>query len=94
MKELLARFTAYFARLSSLERRFIVIAIVVVFVVGNLWFVLPRFNDWGEVGKRHQTALDYARQIRKGDCANRRLHEPDQQTGKRRRGRSGGRSGP
>ena len=40
MKELLARFTAYFARLSSLERRFIVIAIVVVFVVGNLWFVL------------------------------------------------------
>jgi len=58
MKELLARFTAYFARLSSLERRFIVIAIVVVFVVVNLWFVLPRFNDWGEVGKRHQTALD------------------------------------
>lgn len=58
MKELLARFTAYFARLSSLERRFIVIAIVVVFAVVNLWFVLPRFNDWGEVGKRHQIALD------------------------------------
>ena len=36
MKELLARFTAYFARLSSLERRFIVLAIVVVFVVVNL----------------------------------------------------------
>ena len=57
MKELLARFTAYFARLSSLERRFIVLAIVVVFVVVNLWFVLPRFNDWGEVLKRHETAL-------------------------------------
>jgi len=41
MKELLARFTAYFARLSSIERRFIVIAIVVGFVVVNLWFVFP-----------------------------------------------------
>jgi len=57
MKELLARFTAYFARLSSLERRFIVVAIVVVFAVVNLWFVLPRFNDWGEVLQRHETAL-------------------------------------
>jgi hypothetical protein len=57
MKELLARFTAYFARLSSLERRFIVIAIIVVFVVVNLWFVLPRFNDWGQVRNRHETAL-------------------------------------
>ena len=57
MKELLARFTAYFARLSSLERRFIVLAVVVVFVVVNLWFVLPRFNDWSQVRTRHETAL-------------------------------------
>ncbi len=57
MKELLARFTAYFARLSSLERRFIVLAIVVVFTVVNLWFVLPRFNDWGQVRNRHEAAL-------------------------------------
>ena len=57
MKELLARFTAYFARLSSLERRFIVVAIVVVFAVVNLWFVLPRFNDWGQIRSRHETAL-------------------------------------
>ncbi len=57
MKELLARFTAYFARLSSLERRFIVLVIVVVFAVVNLWFVLPRFNDWGKVRNRHETAL-------------------------------------
>ena len=57
MKELLARFTAYFARLSSIERRFIVIAIVVGFVVVNLWFVFPRFNDWGAVRNRHETAL-------------------------------------
>lgn len=57
MKEVLARFTAYFARLSSLERRFIVIAIVVVFAVVNLWFVLPRFNDWGLVRNRHEAAL-------------------------------------
>lgn len=57
MKELLARFTAYFARLSSLERRFIVILIVVVFAVVNLWFVLPRFNDWSLVRNRHDDAL-------------------------------------
>ena len=57
MKALLARFTAYFARLSSLERRFIVLAIVVVFVVVNLWFVLPRFNDWSQVRNRHETTL-------------------------------------
>jgi Tfp pilus assembly protein PilO len=57
MKELLVRFSAYFARLSSLERRFIVVAIVVGFVVVNLWFVFPRFNDWGEVRNRHETAL-------------------------------------
>jgi Tfp pilus assembly protein PilO len=57
MKELLARFSAYFARLSSLERRFIVVAIVVGFVVVNLWFVLPRFNDWGQIRIRHETAL-------------------------------------
>lgn len=57
MKELLPRFTAYFARLSSLERRFIVLAIVVGFVVINLLFVLPRFNDWGAVRSRHETAL-------------------------------------
>ncbi len=57
MKALLARFTAYFARLSSLERRFIVVAIVVVFAVVNLWFVLPRFNDWGQVRHRQETAL-------------------------------------
>ncbi len=57
MKELLARFSAYFARLSSIERRFIVIAIIVGFVVVNLWFVLPRFNDWGQVRNRHETAL-------------------------------------
>ena len=57
MKELLTRFTAYFARLSSMERRFIVLAIIVVFAVVNLWFVLPRFNDWGAVHNRHTAAL-------------------------------------
>lgn len=57
MKELLARFTAYFARLSSAERRFIVLAILVVFAVVNLWFVLPRFNDWSKILRRHEVAL-------------------------------------
>jgi hypothetical protein len=57
MKGLLTRFTAYFARLSPLERRFIVLAVVVAFAVINLWFVLPRFDDWARVRNRHAAAL-------------------------------------
>jgi len=47
----------YFARLSSLERRFVVGVLVVVFIVLNAMFVWPRFSDWGKMRVR----LDKAR---------------------------------
>jgi type II secretory pathway component PulM len=47
-----AQLSASFARLSSLERRFIVIVAVIVFVVINLVFVLPHFSDLGKIKTR------------------------------------------
>lgn len=40
------------ANLTSLERRFVIGVMVVVFIVLNLLFVRPRFRDWGEVKSR------------------------------------------
>jgi Tfp pilus assembly protein PilO len=51
-----AQLSASFARLSSLERRFIVIVAVIVFVVINLVFVLPHFSDLGKIKTRFLTA--------------------------------------
>jgi Tfp pilus assembly protein PilO len=51
----------YFARLSSMERRFVVGVLVVVFVVLNAMFVWPRFSDWGQM----QTRMDKARRTAK-----------------------------
>ena len=42
----------YFARLSSMERRFVVGVFVVVFVLLNAMFVWPRFSDWGRMQDR------------------------------------------
>jgi hypothetical protein len=47
---------AYLARLSSLERRFVVGVMVVVFVLLNAVFVWPRFSEWGRMRARLQTA--------------------------------------
>jgi len=44
------------ANLTSLERRFVVGVAVVVFVVLNLLFVRPRFQDWGKVQQRMAAA--------------------------------------
>jgi len=44
------------ANLTSLERRFVVGVAVVVFVVLNLLFVRPRFQDWGKVKVRLASA--------------------------------------
>lgn len=52
MSSSISQFSAYFARLSSLERRFIIVVIVVLFVVINLLFVLPHFNDLGKIDNR------------------------------------------
>jgi len=40
------------ANLTSLERRFVIGVMVVVFIVLNLLFVRPRFQDWGKVKSR------------------------------------------
>lgn len=39
----------FFARLNSMERRFVLAVIVVVFLIINVLFVWPRFNDWNEM---------------------------------------------
>jgi hypothetical protein len=44
------------ARLSPLERRFVVGVLVVVFVVMNLWWVRPHFGDWARTQARRETA--------------------------------------
>lgn len=58
MRESIARFSASFSRLSSAERWFIIIAIIVVFAVVNFVFVFPRFNDWSELTNRMDKARD------------------------------------
>ncbi|MCW5554128.1 MAG: hypothetical protein KIS67_18475 [Verrucomicrobiae bacterium] len=57
----------YLARLTSLERRFVIGVMVVVILVINILFVWPRFKDWDEVKlrmvkaenslKRHQAEI-------------------------------------
>ena len=46
----------YFAGLNSFERRFVVGALLVVFVVLNLIFVRPLFSDWGKYQERGDKA--------------------------------------
>jgi hypothetical protein len=52
MKESVAKLSASFSRLSSAERWFIIIMIIVLFSVINFVFVLPRLNDWGKLTNR------------------------------------------
>ena len=47
-----SQLSASFARLSSLERRFIIVVLVVIFIVINLLFVLPHFSDLGRIDNR------------------------------------------
>jgi Tfp pilus assembly protein PilO len=58
MKESLAKLSASFSRLSSVERWFIIIAIIVVFAVVNFVFVFPRFNDWSVLTNRMSDARE------------------------------------
>lgn len=58
MKEFIAKLSANFSRLSSVERWFIIIVIIVVFAVVNIVFVLPRLNDWSNLGNRMTEAQD------------------------------------
>lgn len=52
MKEALAKFSASFSRLSSMERWFVIIVIIGVFAIVNFVFILPRFNDWSALRNR------------------------------------------
>jgi Tfp pilus assembly protein PilO len=49
---------ASFARLSSMERRFIILVLVIIFIVINLLFVLPYFGKLGEIKNRFGEAND------------------------------------
>jgi Tfp pilus assembly protein PilO len=52
MSSTFRQLSASFARLSSLERRFIILVVVILFVVINLLFVLPHFSDLGKIRNR------------------------------------------
>lgn len=51
-----SQLSASFARLSSLERRFIILVLVIIFIVINLIFVLPHFSDLGKIDNRFADA--------------------------------------
>jgi hypothetical protein len=59
---------SYFARLSPLERRFVVGVGVLLFIILNMWLVWPKFFEWGRVKARmekaRKTALLYEAAIR------------------------------
>ncbi|HEX5218096.1 MAG TPA: hypothetical protein VFZ59_00895 [Verrucomicrobiae bacterium] len=50
--------SASFARLSSTERRFIILVLVIVFIVINLLFVLPYFGKLSQIENRFADAND------------------------------------
>jgi len=56
MSSSFSQISASFARLSSLERRFIIIVAVILFVVINLLFVLPHFSELGRIDNRFAEA--------------------------------------
>ena len=51
----------YFAKLSSMERRFVVGVLLIVFAALNAWLVWPRFGDW----KKNQARMDKTRRTLK-----------------------------
>lgn len=57
----------YFERLSSLERRFVVVVLVVVFLLLNILFVWPRFSDWNaanlRMAKARKTLAQYQAEV-------------------------------
>jgi len=65
MSSTFSQFSASFARLSSLERRFIILVAVILFVVINLLFVLPHFHDLGKIESRFAGANNKLEQYEK-----------------------------
>lgn len=58
MKEFLARLSAQFSRLSSMERWIIIIVIVGIFAVVHFALVVPYLNDWSKLTNRRTEAED------------------------------------
>jgi type II secretory pathway component PulM len=56
MKEQLAQLSANFSRLSSFERRFILVATVALALVLNFWLVIPHFSDLQKIENRFGAA--------------------------------------
>lgn len=56
MKDLITKFSAYFSRLSPVERFFIAGAILCLFVVINLVFVFPKFGKLKGIERRDRDA--------------------------------------
>jgi hypothetical protein len=46
----------YWENLRPSEKRLVAIVGIVVFVLINLWFVVPHFSDWGKVQERYDKA--------------------------------------
>ena len=71
MKDLITKFSAYFSRLSPVERFFIAGAIICLFVVINLVFVFPKFGKLKGIERRSRdakTKLDlYEKEIAQTD---------------------------
>jgi Tfp pilus assembly protein PilO len=51
--------------LRPFEKRLVVAAVVVVFVVLNAWFVWPQFKDWGETKDRLENARNLTQKYSK-----------------------------
>ncbi len=56
MKDLIAKFSAYFSRLSQMERWIVAGAIICVFIVLNVLFVFPNFGKLKRIERRGNDA--------------------------------------
>ena len=57
MKDLITKFSAYYSRLTQVERWFIALAIIGIFAVLNLWLVFPNFGQLTVIERRSRDAL-------------------------------------
>ena len=69
----------YFARLSSAERRFVFLVLLIVFVVLNAWLVWPHFSDWKKLNARgdkaHTTLAKFEKTIADSSSVEARIKE-------------------
>lgn len=58
MKDLITKFSAYFSRLTQVERWFIALAIIGIFAVLNVWLVFPNFGQLKLIERRNRDAKE------------------------------------